>query len=78
MKLSRIISRFFNKDEFCYPKDFFWINKDGVKKHWNNNKILSVVTLIIYFVLATLAFVGYYLLLPLRLLHELCEEWCYN
>ena len=69
MKLSRIISRFFNKDEFCYPKDFFWINKDGVKKHWNNTKILSVVVLIIYFVLATLAFVGYYLLLPLRLLH---------
>ena len=78
MKLSRIISRFFNKDEFCYPKDFFWINKDGVKEHWNNNKILSVVVLIIYFVLAILAFVGYYLLLPLRLLHEWCEEWCYN
>ena len=28
MKLSRIISRFFNKDEFCYPKDFFWIDRD--------------------------------------------------
>ena len=78
MKLSRIIGRFFRSDEFCYPKDFFWINKHSVKEHWKNTKILSVVQLIIYFALATLAFVGYYLLLPFRLLHEWCEEWCYN
>ena len=75
MKLSRIIGRFFRSG---YPKDFFWINKNSVKEHWKNTKILSVVQLIIYFALATLAFVGYYLLLPFRLLHEWCEEWCYN
>lgn len=75
MKL-RIVKRF-NKDEFCYPSDFFWINKESVKEHWKSEKLFSIVALSIYFILATLAFTGYYLFLPFRLLHEWCEEWCY-
>lgn len=78
MKLSRIIQRFFNTDEFCYPKDFFWINKDSVVEQWKKTKVLSVVALILYFIMATIAFLGYYILLPFRLLHEWCEEWCYR
>lgn len=78
MKSSRIIKRFFNKEEFCYPSDFFWINKEGVIEHWKSEKLLSIVALPIYFILATLAFLGYYLLLPFRLLHEWCEEWCFR
>ena len=78
MKLSRIIERFFNKEEFCYPLDFFWMNKDSVKEKLKSKKLLSIITLFTYFALATLAFIGYYLLLPFRLLHEWCEEWCYG
>lgn len=68
----------FTRNEFCYPTDFFWINKESVKKNWEIRKAESVVALIIYFALATLAFVGYYLFLPFRILHEWCEEWCYR
>ena len=78
MKLGRIIKRFFNKEEFCYPSDFFWINKNSVEENWKSQKLLSIIALLIYFILATLAFVGYYLLLPFRILHGWCEEWCYR
>lgn len=74
--MKRIIKRIIN--DFCYPSEFFWINKDGVKEHWKDKKILSIVALIIYFTLATIAFLGYYIFLPFRVLHEWCEEWCYN
>lgn len=76
MKLSIIIKRFFNKEEFCYPLDFFWINKTVLKKSWQSRKLLTVKAAFLYFILATLAFIGYYLLLPFRILHEWCEGWC--
>lgn len=78
MKLSRKIQMFFSKDEFCYPIDFFWINKDRVVKQWRVDKIICIAALILYYIFSTLAFLGYYILLPFRLLHEWCEEWCYK
>ena len=33
--------RFFNKEEFCYPSDFFWINKDAVKENMDTIKKTS-------------------------------------
>ncbi len=66
------------KDNFCYPSDFFWINRDQVKMRLKENPLRTYVALIMYFFLAPVAFVGYYLFMPFRLFHEWCESWCYR
>lgn len=65
-------------ESFCYPRDFYWISKEGLKKAWKLKKVKTAICLVLYFALATLCFVGYYLLYPIKLLHEECESWCYR
>ena len=77
MKLSKMIKRYFT-EELCYPSDFFWVDICNVKKQWNENKGALVIALMMYYIFAILAFVGYYLLLPFGILHKWCEEWCYR
>ena len=75
MKLSVIIKRFL-KDDLCYPTDFYLIDMNAVKKNVPNifKRVLLIVAF--YFV-STLYCIGYYLLMPFRILFEWCESWCY-
>lgn len=75
MKLSVIIKRFL-KDDIFLPTDFYWINMNTVKKNVPN--ILQRITLLgLFYCLATLFCVCYYITIPFRLISEWCESWCY-
>lgn len=67
-----------NREEFCYPSEFYWINKDLVNKMFVISKIKTIISLVCYFGLATLCMIGYYILYPIRYLHNKCENWCYH
>lgn len=65
------------KNDFCYPTDFFYLNTDIVKVKIKTKRFIAIVALILWFIRSLISCVLYYLLLPFRLLHEWCEEWCY-
>lgn len=65
------------KEDFCYPKDFFFVDSKGFKTRWDSNKLKTIIALGLYMLMATISFLGYYILLPFRLLHEWCESFCY-
>ena len=65
------------KNDFCYPTDFFYLNKDVVKEKIKTKMFVTTVVLILWFIRSLISCVLYYMLLPFRLLHEWCEEWCY-
>ncbi len=76
IKLSVIIKKNFNRNNFCFPSDFYWINKNIVKKKLPNITKRILLMILFYFI-ATLICISYYLLLPFRIIHEWCESWCY-
>ena len=78
MRLIKIIKKYFHNKDFCYPSDFFYLNEDIVKVKMKDQMFVTTIALILWFILSLVALVGYYLLLPFRLLHEWCEDWCYN
>lgn len=67
-----------NKEEFCYPSDFYWIDKDMIKKTWKTMKFRTVLYLIIYFLIATLCMIGYYIFFPFTYIWKKCEYWCFR
>ena len=67
-----------NNDEFCYPGDFYWINKDHVRVAWSRGKLLTIASVMCFFVLATVCMIGYYILYPIKYIHNKCEDWCYR
>ena len=78
MRLIRVIKRFFGSEDFCYPTDFFWINNvDNLKECWETMKLKTIFTMLFFYSASLVACIGYYLLLPFRLLHEWFESWCY-
>lgn len=65
-------------NEFCYPGDFYWINKDHVKIVWRRGKLLTIASVMCFFALATVIMIGYYILWPFKYIHSKCEDWCYR
>ena len=51
-----------HNDEFCYPGNFYWINKDHVRIAWSRGKLLTIASVMCFFVLATAYMIGYYIL----------------
>lgn len=76
MKLNIVIKRFFRSKDLCLPRDFYWIQKDFVKKNMPNNLKRFLFT-IIYYVVATFFCVGYLSTIPFRVINEWFENWCY-
>lgn len=74
IKLSIIIKKYF-RDDFCTLFDFYWYDRESMKKC--NNIVKQWLLVILFYFIATIFCIGYYLLLPFRLLHEWCESWCY-
>lgn len=66
-----------NKEDFCYPKDFFYIEKDIVKERFKTNKYITIIALILWIIQGVLCMCGYYITLPFVLLHKLCENRCF-
>ncbi|MBU5331683.1 hypothetical protein KQI61_05695 [Anaerocolumna aminovalerica] len=66
-----------NKEDFCFPRDFFYINKDILKNQFEIQKALTIIALILWTIQGFLCMVGYYITLPFILLHKLCENRCY-
>lgn len=66
------------REDFCYPSDFFAVDKNGFIKSWNRNKIKTIVVLLFYLSVATICFIGYNIFFPFRIIHEWCENFCYK
>lgn len=66
------------EENFCYPKDFFWVTKGAVKELWKITKLRTIFWVLMYVIGAVVFCTGYYLLFPFRVLHEKCEAWCYK
>lgn len=66
-----------NKEDFCFPSDFFWINKDNIKKKFKVQKVMTTIVLLLWVIQGLLCMMGYYITFPFVLLHKRCENRCY-
>ncbi len=60
------------------PAHFYWIKKSYIRDMWNESKSNTIAKISIYFILATICMIGYYLLYPIKLFHDTCDKWCDN
>jgi hypothetical protein len=66
-----------NKEEFCYPSDFFYMDKDILKERYESNKYITIIALLIWLIQGILCMFGYYITFPFVLLFKLCENRCF-
>lgn len=67
--------KYFFKEEFCTPSDFFDINWDVVKKSIETIPFKAIIALIICVLVGIFLMVQYYITLPFRLLNEIAQIW---
>ena len=65
-------------EDFCYPKDFFYVDNTVVKMRFQENKVKTIMIFILYILIGALSMLGYYLMFPFKSLYEVCEGWCYH
>lgn len=68
--------KYFFKEDFCTPSDFFDINWETVKKNIEIMPFKAILALIICILVGILLMVQYYITLPFRLLNEIAQFWC--
>ena len=76
MKLSAIIKRFFRRRDYYLPSEFFWMDRKAAKENMPNT-FKRTFMLVLFYCVATTRCAIYLLTIPIRIINEWCESWCY-